>query len=95
MSGLTSLDFSVQTLHDTHNSLSSKLDQLSSVDNYGGRNSSKGVNLSSTLTSHQMSRRKTINNTMQWISFLEMAEGGYSEIYNHLVRLKEPVLFLL
>ena len=89
MSGLTSLDFSVQTLHDTHNSLSSKLDQLSSGDRYGGRNSSQGINLSSTLRSHQMSRRKAINNTMQGMSVLETAERGYSEIYNNLVRLKE------
>ena len=89
MSGLTSLDFSVQSLQNTQNNLSSKLDQLSSGNKYDGSNSSKGINVSSTLMSHQISRRKAVNNTMQGMSVLETAEGGYSEIYNNLVRLKE------
>ena len=89
MNSLTSLDISVKSLLNTQLSLSSKLDQLTTGNKDSSRSSNRGVYLSSTLRSDQISRRKAMNNTQQGLSVLETAEGGYSEIYKNLTRLKE------
>ena len=89
MNSLTSLDISVKSLLNTQLSLTTKLEQLTTGNKDSSRNANQGVYLSSTLRSDQVSRRKAMNNTQQGLSVLETAEGGYSEIYKNLTRLKE------